>query len=324
MQSTCTVATALGDVPVDELGPVLPHEHLFINLMRERRGDGLINDEALVAREVAAWAPDGPRTVFDLTTAELTAGTVPASTAAETGWSRAPSNIAAVQRVSSGTGVHVVLGTGHYRDPFIDRDRMDRFGVDAIAEEIVRDLTESFPGTDARAGLIGEVGCDLWYVSAAEERSLRAAGRAGARSGAPVYTHAARWPVGLAQLDLLLAEGMDPTRIAIGHCDTVPHDGYALDIARRGAYVGIDTINNSRPWTIEHSVSLVQQLRAAGHLDQVLLSHDVCLTSHLQAHGGNGYALVGGDLRCALLDAGLEPEEYRRITIDNPARLVTR
>jgi phosphotriesterase-related protein len=139
-----------------------------------------------------------------------------------------------------------------------------------------------------------------------------------------VYTHAARWPVGLAQLDLLTAEGVDPRRVAIGHCDTVPLDGYALEVARRGAYVGIDTVNNSRRRTIEDGVHLVLQLRAAGHLDQILLSHDVCLSSHLQAFGGNGYGLVGDGLRRALLEAGLDEAEYRRITTGNPARLVTR
>lgn len=321
---TGTVTTALGDRAAAALGPVLPHEHLFINLMRERRGDGLVSDEALVAEEVAAWARPGGSTIFDLTTAELTPGSVPGGTADETGWSRAPSNVAAVQRVSKVTGVDVVLGTGHYRDPFIDRARMDRHGVDAIADEIVRDLDDGFPGTDARAGIIGEIGADAWFVSAAEERSLRAAARAGLRTGAAVYTHAARWPVGLAQLELLREEGVDPARIAIGHCDTVPQDGYALEVARSGAYVGIDTVNNRTPRLVDWTVRLVLELVRAGHLDRILLSHDVCTTSHLQAFGGNGFGFVGGDLSAILLDAGLEAEELDRITVTNPARLAAR
>ena len=321
---TGTVTTALGDRSAAALGPVLPHEHLFINLMRERRGDGLVSDEVLVTEEVAAWALLGGSAIFDLTTAELTPGSVPGGTATETGWTRAPSNVAAVQRVSKATGVDVVLGTGHYRDPFIDRDRMDRYGVDAIADEIVRDLDEGFPGTDARAGIIGEIGADAWYVSTTEERSLRAAARAGLRTGAAVYTHAARWRVGLEQLRLLREEGVDPARIAIGHCDTVLEDGYALEIARHGAYVGVDTVNSRNPRVVAWTVRLVLELVRAGHLDRILLSHDVCTTSHLQAFGGNGFAFVGGDLRAALLDAGLDAEAFDRITVTNPARLAAR
>jgi predicted metal-dependent phosphotriesterase family hydrolase len=321
---TGTVTTALGDRSAATLGPVLPHEHLFINLMRERRGDGLISDEALVTDELAVWSRQGGAAIFDLTTAELTPGSVPGGTADETGWTRAPSNVAAVQRVSTATGVDVVLGTGHYRDPFIDQDRMDRYGVAAITDEIVRDLEEGFPGTDARAGIIGEIGADAWYVSATEERSLRAAARACLRTGAAVYTHAARWRVGLQQLDLLAEEGVDPARIAIGHCDTVLEDGYALEIARRGAYVGVDTVNSRNPRVLAWTVRLVLGLARAGHLDRILLSHDVCTVSHLQAFGGNGFGYVGGDLRVALLDAGLEAEEFERITVHNPARVAAR
>ncbi|MBL1102060.1 hypothetical protein [Streptomyces coffeae] len=90
-----------------------------------------------------------------------------------------------------------------------------------------------------RVGLIGEVGCDKWYISAAEERSLRAAARAQRATGAAIYTHAAHWPVGPLQLDLLLSEGADPIRIAIGHCDTVTVPDYAFRVAERGAYVGV-------------------------------------------------------------------------------------
>ncbi len=317
------VATARGDLKVSDLGSVLPHEHLFINMLRERRADGLVNDEDLVARELAAWARPAGATVLDLTTAELTPGSTPHAGGTEDGWTRSASNVAAIQRVSARTGVHVILGTGHYRDPYLDKDRFDRLGVDVIAEELVRDLEEGFPGTDVRAGLIGEVGSDAWYISCAEERSLRAAARAHLRTNAAIYTHAARWQVGLQQLDVLEHEGIDPARVAVGHCDTVPVAGYLEQVASRGAYVGLDTINSSHPEILDSAVAKVMRLVRAGHLRQILLSHDVCLSSHLQAFGGNGFALVNGTLRLKLLDAGLDDEEFRVITTENPAALLT-
>ncbi|MEE1801069.1 hypothetical protein PUR57_20690 [Streptomyces sp. JV176] len=323
---TSTVSTARGPVARQELGTVLPHEHLFINLMRERRADGLIADETTVTEELNVFTALGGGTVVDLTTAELTPGASPdagASPPPPPGASRDPANVLAVRRVAEATGLHVVLGTGHYRDPFLDRDWFDRHGVDAIAEEIVRDLTEGFPGTGGvRAGVIGEVGCDKWYISAAEERSMRAAARAQRVSGAAIHTHAARWPVGLAQLDLLTSEGGDPTRVAIGHCDTVTAPGYAERIARRGAYVGIDTINTDHPGEVRRRVGMVLDLVRAGHIDNILLSHDVCLVSQLRAHGGGGYGFVHTGFRERLLAAGLDAGEFEHITRANPARLL--
>lgn len=161
-----SVQTALGPVPLEEIGPALTHEHLFINMMRERRGDGLLHDEHLIASELRVFADQGGSAVFDLTTAELTAGSTTEARAAQgpaaATRTRVPDNVRAVQRVSERTGVHVVLGTGRYRDPYLDLGLVDRLGVDGLAEEMIRDIEEGFPGTTARAGLIGEIGADKW------------------------------------------------------------------------------------------------------------------------------------------------------------------
>ncbi len=198
------IMTVTGPLAPDELGVVLAHEHVFIDLVREYRGSGLLNDEELAREELAALRTAGGRTLVDLTTDEI---------------GRDP---AALRRVSEATGVSIVMGCGHYRDPYLDRNWFDRMAVDAIADEIVRDLTEGVGGTGIRAGIIGEIGADRHYISAAEERSFRAAARAHLRTGVTINTHAARWPVGLAQLRLLAEEGVDPRRVIIGHTDSVP------------------------------------------------------------------------------------------------------
>lgn len=320
------VQTATGAVAASALGVTLPHEHLFINLMRERRGDGLVNDEELLVAELSVFADQGGGTIWDLTTAELTEGsTVDAHgvpDGARPGQTRTPENVRAVARVSRATGVHVVLGTGHYRDPFIDRELLDRLSVDEVAAHIIRDLTEEIPGTGVRAGIIGEIGADRWFVSATEERSFRAAARACVLTGAPLYTHAARWPVGHAQLDILRHEGVDPSRVVIGHVDTVPERGYALSLIERGVTVGFDTINTASPAAVAFRVAEITALVAAGHAERILLSHDVCLTSHLRASGGNGFGFILGGFRDALLAAGLTAEDIRLMTVNNPARLL--
>lgn len=321
-----TIQTALGAIPTDQLGPTSSHEHLFLNMMRERRGDGLLVDEALMCNELEVFASQGGGTIFDLTTAELTVGSAAESsanfTAATSGQTRSPENVAAIQRVSERTGVNVVLGAGRYRDPYLDRAFVDRSSVADLAHEIVRDLEEGIPGTTARAGLIGEIGADKWYVSATEERSFRAAARAHLRTGAPIYTHAARWKVALAQIELLTEEGVNPGSIAIGHVDTVPDAGFCLELARRGVYVGIDTINSSTPHEVSFRVAQVVALHRAGYGDRVLLGHDVCLVSQLRAFGGNGFGFLLDGFRAALRQHGVTDGEYQLMVEDNPARFI--
>src|SRR5206468_9738603 len=98
------------------------------------------------------------------------------------------------------------------------------------ADMIVRDIEVGADGTDVRSGIIGEIACDR-VIAAAEERSFRAAARAHNRTGITISTHAARWPIGHAQLDIFEQEGVDLRRVIVGHSDTV-HDGaYHLALA---------------------------------------------------------------------------------------------
>lgn len=326
------IMTAAGPVESDKLGPTLMHEHIFGNMLIEFPFDGLLNDYNLMREEVGAFIASGGGTIVDLTSAEFTAGAAPDPTGVFSGHpatgyaedgTRAVNNVLALQRLAAETGLNIVLGAGHYRDPYIDKGWFDRFGIDWAAERIVADLTEGLAGTSVRAAIIGEIGADRWHISATEERSFRAAARAQLRVGAAITTHAARWPVGISQLDLLTSEGVDPDRVIIGHCDTVNILDYHVEVARRGAFVQFDTIRGSTEYDTRLRVGFVMNLVKEGYIDQILLSHDVCRRTHLHISGGGGYDYIPTTFAPFLLDAGLQPEEVQHILVDNPRRALS-
>jgi phosphotriesterase-related protein len=298
------VMTVRGPVPGDQLGVILPHEHLFIDLLREYRASGLLNDEDLTLHELTAFRDAGGRTIVDCTSEGL---------------GRDPS---ALRRVSEATDLNVVMGSGFYRRPYLDEGLVDRLSVDALADRIVRDLTEGVGDTGIQAGIIGEIGCDR-FVSALEERVLRSAARAHLVTGVTITTHAARWPVGHAQLDLLEEEGVDPGRVIIGHCDMVPDPGYHLSLVRRGAFVQFDTIQGASGWDTKRRVDWIRALVDAGHERQLLLSQDVCLATDLSANGGPGYAYLLRAFGPKLVDAGFPAELVDTLMTDNPRRALT-
>ncbi len=299
------VMSVTGPVQPADLGVVLPHEHVFCDLVREYRGTGLLNDEHLACQELGMLHAAGGNTLVDLTLDEI---------------GRDP---AALRRVSEATGVTIIMGCGHYRDPYLNRDWFDQHAVDAIADELVADIEEGVRGTGIRAGIIGEIGADKWYISAAEERSFRAAARAHVRTGLTISTHAARWPVGLEQLRLLAEEGVDPRRVIIGHADTVPSPGYHLELARQGCYISFDSIGTGTRYDLGRAVDYVMALVRAGFGAQVLLSHDVFLRGHLHADGGCGYGYLLTDFLPMLAAAGLDPEETRALVRTNPRAALT-
>ena len=299
-----TVMTVTGPVAGSDLGVTLPHEHVFFNHMLEYRGDGLMHDERLAAIELERLVAAGCRTLVDVTS---------------NGIGRQP---VMLRRVSQQTGLQIVMGSGWYRHPFLDRAYFDTHSTDEVAAGIVGDLEVGVDGTDVRAGIIGEIACDR-VISAAEERSFRAAARAHLRTGVTISTHAARWPVGIAQLDILTHEGVDPQRVIVGHSDTVHDPDYHVALAERGAWVEFDTVDGDSDYDIAREIEYILNLERAGHLDRLLLSQDICLRSQFTTYGGIGYTFLLDRFVPMLRDAGLSVEQITMLLEENPRRALT-
>jgi len=296
-----SVMTVLGPVEAGELGVTLPHEHIFLDLTREYRGDGLLNDPALAAHELSLYVEAGGRTIVDVTSVGL---------------ARDP---AGLRSMAARTGLNIVMGCGFYRRPYFPAE-VDELSTDRVADWIVRDVELGVGGV--RAGIIGEIGCDK-VMTALEERSFRAAARAHRRTGLTISTHAARWPVGIPQLDLLEEEGVDPRRVVVGHCDMVPDHDYHLTLARRGAFVQFDTVQGESEYDTRSRLDWIKSLAEEGFLDRVLLSQDICLRSNYATFGGPGYAYVVTGFADRLRDEGFEEGDITQLLVDNPRRMLT-
>jgi len=297
--------TVTGPVAATELGMTLPHEHVFSDLTREYHWDGLLNDEALMCEEVARFARAGGGTIVDVTTEEL------------------GRNPLGLRRISETTGVKIVMGTGHYRDPYLDRAWFDRMSAAEIAGLMVEEIETGIGGSGVRAGIIGEIGADKRYVSSAEERSFRAAALTQKRTGLTITTHAARWPVGREQLRILVEAGADPARVIVGHCDTVPDTAYHEELARGGSWVQFDCIQGENAFVVERVSSYILNLMGKGFAERILLSHDICLMSNLNAFGGCGYDYIPTRFIPVLRERGLSDADITMLTVDNPRRALT-
>jgi phosphotriesterase-related protein len=304
-ENPASVMTVTGPVAAESLGFTLPHEHVFLDLMREHRATGLLHDADLMTRELNAFADAGGRTLVDCTSAGL---------------GREPERL---RDISRATGLNIVMGCGLYRDPYIDQTWTDARSVEEIAEWIVRDLTEGVDGTDVRAGIIGEIGADRHFVSALEERSFRAAARAHVATGITVTTHAARWPVGMAQLEILTNEGVDPARVIVGHTDTVPDFAYHLELIRLGAWVQYDSIRGNSAYDTDVRLRYILRMVQEGHVDRLLLSHDVCNKTHLSNGGGTGYSYIPTTFTDLLRTNGINDDEIEQMTVVNPRRALS-
>ncbi|MBB2975351.1 phosphotriesterase-related protein [Microbacterium endophyticum] len=323
-----------GPIGPDQLGVTLPHEHVYINMTLTTPADGYLSVAAEMSEELQQFRAVGGSTLIDLTNGELS------DYAAPIGWSddlavmqqnpltgsRSIANVLATKELSEQTGVQIILGTGHYYGTYLDKSWFDRNSTNKIADYLIADLQDEIPGTGVRAGVIGEIASDLSHISTAEERSFRAAARASRETGVMVSTHAATFPTGLAQLEIMTEEGVDPSRVVIGHSDTVKSVDYSLELLRRGAFVQFDCLMTCRVdgmlvrSQLDRRIDYLQTMIDAGYTDKILLSHHVCQRSHLHVLGGPGYTFLFTEFRDYAIAAGISPEILDTIHLDNPRR----
>jgi phosphotriesterase-related protein len=307
------VQTVRGPIDPATLGFTLPHEHTAISLWHiPNRWDywELRRDEPIISAELAQFVAKGGTGIVDVT--------LP-------GVGRDPAWLAGLSEAS---GLHIVMGAGWYREAYYPAEAfIDRRAVDDLADEIVREASEGVAGTGIRAGIIGEIGTDKPWLSAQEERVHRGAARAARRTGLAITTHAVQSTVGLDQLAVFDAEGADLSRVVIGHADSHPDPAYHRAIVDRGASVEFDFLGMSFTPLERHGegrvVESICDLLAAGHVERILLSQDVCHDSQLAHYGGNGYTYLADAFLPRLQVAGVSDDEIRTITVDNPRRLLT-
>src|SRR6187401_3487637 len=306
------VQTVLGPIDPGDLGFTLPHEHTQISLWHiPARWDywQLTRDEPLILEELAAFREAGGGGIVDLT--------MP-------GVGRDPVWLAGIAR---GTGLNVVMGCGWYRGAYYPAETLiDRRSVDDLADELVREATDGVGDTGIRPGIIGEIGTDKPWVSALEERVHRAAARASLKTGMAITTHGVQSPVGLVQLRIFTEEGVDPSRVVIGHADSHPDLDFYLAVLDAGANLQFDFLGHR--FGVEEAleprlVEIVVELLERGYAPQLLLSQDVCHNRQLKAYGGFGYVYLHQHFLPTLRTAAVGKGEIRAMTIDNPARILT-
>jgi phosphotriesterase-related protein len=337
------VQTVLGPVAGDAIGVTLPHEHLFIDFkvmfvepaeasdkglayqpvslenlgwVRHNFNSNLDNlrllDEQTAEDEIKLFRRAGGQTVVDPTNWSL---------------SRDPQALA---RIARATGLNIVMGSGYYVSAAHPPD-MDRQTVDQIARHLIADLTVGAGDTGIRAGLIGEIGCS-WPFTDNEKKVVRAAVIAQRETGAPLMVHPGRNERAPMEIvDLVQREGGDTHRTIMCHVDrTIADEKHLFDLADTGIYVEYDLFGLENSWYPYNPafdmpndagrMAQILKLIGRGHLDQVLMSHDIAYKCSLVKYGGFGYHHLLTRVVPRLRRKGVDESGIRRLLVDNPQR----
>lgn len=301
--------TVKGPVSIDQLGLILPHEHLFTDLRGPAVPDYAQGDPDDVARALSANMA-----------AAYTNGTTALVECSTVGVGR---NVAILQRLAEETPMHLIAPTGVYRDAFVPAPMRD-MSAEAISDLWLRDLVEGIDGTRVRAGFI-KIAMSDDGPTPLEVRNLKAAARASKQTGAIIGSHTIGGAVVRREIDILEAEGLDLRRFIWIHAQSEPDTAIQFEVARRSAYLEYDAIGaagQSQSAMRDYSLALVE----AGYAEQILLSHDAGWYQPGRPGGIpengtlRGYTALMTDFIPALRIAGMTPETIHLLTVTNPAR----
>ena len=338
------VATTLGSIPADELGIVMTHEHVFSCLeasFSQADDDPVgVMAAAPVAPQLQWWLRCHPMNnrdnlvlesletaVSEVMTLKLAGG----DTLVDVTTVGLAPNPTLLAEVSRRTRVHIIAATGYYTASSYSPS-VGKLSVEALADQMRRDLVEGFAGTEIRAGIIGELGVSS-SPAPAEQRVLVAAAKVQRELGCAISIHPAWGPDG-ARLTAQLVEeaGIDPARTVLSHLDNRFRDDVQAfrELAIRGFRLGLDCFGKEcyYPHVNQQLPSDADRIRAvlglldAGFEKQILLSQDICAKHQLTANGGQGYAHVLRGIRPRLLRGGIKDATLHRILVDNPRALL--
>jgi phosphotriesterase-related protein len=237
--------------------------------------------------------------------------------------------LANLRQIATRSGMHLVAAGGYYQDLSMpsrlppDVAAMDE---DQLAEQLVRDAAAQ------RWGAFGEIASSP-QMQPEERTLLRAIGKAQVRTGLPIFTHTPHEgcpSCALEQLDTFESVGVDPRRVCIGHLATIkaetePLAQTARALARRGAFLGFDTVGHQMGRSAipeVHKVRYALAVLEAGYEEHLLLSGDSTPVPQMKANWGNGYSTVVVQFVPKLRYAGVKDATLRTILVDNPRRFL--
>lgn len=312
------VQAVTGEISPENLGPTLIHEHVIHNLgLHSGKADNLVDDVDLMAEELAAFREAGGRTICDLT---------------PLGVGRDPR---ALKEVAVRTGVNIVSGMGLYQLEVVPPEILS-WSREELADFFVREAAGGEAGIPA--GIFGEIASHnedhadwrQYRLLDKETEIFQAVADAQQRTGLSIYTHASFGRAGVAQLRVLTEAGALPERIVIGHCDALTHEDMKKDMSYYhllldgGVCPAFDMFSWDEVASDADRFERLAALAGEGFADRILISTDTCRLSQLHTNGGRGFDYLFTDVMPRLREAGVEEADIHQITVENPARILTK
>ena len=321
------VESVRGPVELDRLGQTLMHEHVFVLSTEhvQNYGSDWWDEEARVADAITkldALYAKGIRTIVDPTVWGL------------------GRYIPRIQRIATQTPVNIIVATGlyvyeelpqqyAYRGPGLLIDIPE-----PMVTDFSRDITEGIGDTGVKAAFL-KCCMETAEPTPDVERIARAIARTHLQTGAPITVHTSGpHQGGRAAVRIFTEEGVDLSKVVIGHAGDSNDLDYLTELADAGVLLGMDRFGLDLFNPGAERIKTIAALAARGYAASMVLSHDAnCFIDYFGAAHDEvraaaspnwHYEHISDDVLPALLEAGVTQAQIDTMMVENPVRYFTR
>ena len=300
------IKTVLGNISPEQLGVVLPHEHVccYFEYFYKMLGDAYLDKDALCKQAVKhlteAKQKFGLSTIVDCTPVNI------------------GRDLDLLREVSRASGVHIVTASGFY---YTEEAMLSSIPEEQIAERIKEDVERNEIG-------VLKFAVETQEMSKLSAKLLSALCTVQTTTALPLIIHTnAKNQNAREILPFVLERGVSPSALTIGHLSDTDDMDYVTKLLASGAYVGFDRIyKSSRPEYYVQKARDLYTLCERGYSSRILLSHDGLVFNGFRADAhireDNPYTPIFEHLLPAMREVGFCDEEIKKLMIDNPKQML--
>jgi phosphotriesterase-related protein len=239
-----------------------------------------------------------------------------------------------IKRIADQVDINILVATGFYTFnelPMYLQYRKPGSKArcpDVLLEMFLKDIREGITGTGIKAAIL-KCATDYPGVTPDVDRVLRVVAKAHRITGVPIYTHTyAKTRTGLEQQRIFEEEGVDLSRVIIGHCGDTTDIEYLALLLEKGSYLGMDRFGIDALLPFNKRVATVAALCRLGYAEKIVLSQDAACYNDwfpeevLARKVPNwNYFHILKDVVPALKKSGVTEEQIHAMLVRNPRNI---
>lgn len=298
------VNTVNGSMPASAMGNTLIHEHFLVDFIGADKINNKRWNRNEVVKKVLPYLIEtkkhGVKTILDCTPAFL------------------GRDVELQKILARESGLHILTNTGYYGA--VANKYLPQWAFtethQQIANRWISEFENGIDDTTIKPGFI-KISVDAQHLSELHQKLVKAAALTHLQTGLTICSHTGIAIPAFEEIELLQKMKVQPSAFVWTHAQTEQDKSLHVKAAALGTWISLDGIG----WgDFEKYADAIDNLKMAGLLNKVLISHDAGWYKPGEKDGGNftGYTNIFTVLIPLLKEKGFTDSDILQLLVKNP------